>query len=113
MNQIFQNMTKGEWNVEQHRDSGHYYITSGIFGLIADSFGHESADKANMEGIVMMHRETIGKGINPESVEKMKEALGKISNWLVCAAITTPEDMAESFGEMLQTSEEALTASKL
>jgi len=32
----------------------------------------------------------------------MLEALDKIQSWLLCAAITTPEDMAQSFPAMLK-----------
>lgn len=32
-----------------------------------------------------------------EDLEKAMELLQEISNWLVCEAIATPEDMAQSF----------------
>lgn len=34
------------------------------------------------------------------NIKEVRAALNKINNWLVCAAIATPEDMAQSFGEM-------------
>lgn len=33
---------------------------------------------------------------------EMAELLNRISNWLVCAPITTPEDMAQSFAPFQQ-----------
>jgi len=85
MNQteIFQNMTKGEWkimpmqgveiNSTESRDS---FIHCN--DLSKDYHGVSVGDKANTELIIMMHRNTIGKGINPESVEKMYNALKSI-----------------------------------
>jgi len=43
--------------------------------------------------------------------DAMREALGKIEGWLVCAAIATDQDMAQSFGEMLETTQAALALS--
>ena len=37
------------------------------------------------------------------------EALNEINNWLVCSAIATPEDMAQSFGYMQGIAENAIT----
>lgn len=36
------------------------------------------------------------------------EALNEINNWLVCSAIATPEDMAQSFGYMQGIAENAI-----
>ena len=44
-----------------------------------------------------------------EGKRELVEALATISNWLVCGAITTPEDMAQSFEAMSQIAEAALT----
>ena len=33
-------------------------------------------------------------------LKRCKEALNKLDSWLVCASITTPEDMAQSFETM-------------
>lgn len=40
--------------------------------------------------------------------EKMKLALQEIDNWLVCAPIATPEDMAQSFEHMQKVASAAL-----
>ena len=38
------------------------------------------------------------------------EALNEINNWLVCACIATPEDMAQSFGYMQSVADKAIAA---
>ena len=38
------------------------------------------------------------------------EALNEINNWLVCACIATPEDMAQSFDHMQSVADKALDA---
>lgn len=43
-----------------------------------------------------------------EQVKVAKEAFNTIANWLVCAPITTAEDMAQAFPAMLAVCEEAL-----
>jgi hypothetical protein len=39
---------------------------------------------------------------------ELLEALNEINNWLVCACIATPEDMAQSFLHMQQVAETAI-----
>lgn len=36
----------------------------------------------------------------PEAIKGLVEALKKLDSWLVCAGITTAEDMAQSFEQM-------------
>lgn len=43
------------------------------------------------------------------AAEDMYEALNTIDNWLVCAAIASPEDMAQSFASMHDAAANALT----
>ena len=45
---------------------------------------------------------------NPEAIPKLVEALKKLDSWLVCAGITTAEDMAQSFPLMQETVSVAL-----
>lgn len=40
--------------------------------------------------IQIAHNETYGKGINPEAVQKMKEALEKVNRWFTDANIKFP-----------------------
>jgi hypothetical protein len=46
------------------------------------------------------------------SHEQLVAALNKIHNWLVCAPIATPEDMAQSFAEMERAASIALAAAE-
>lgn len=47
-----------------------------------------------------------------EREEELFTALSTIHSWLVCAAITPVEDMAQSFGEMEQIAAAALAQAK-
>jgi hypothetical protein len=101
-------MTKGEWqimnghpseiNSTKSRDS---FIQCN--DLSKDFHGTSETDKANAELICLLKRETIDKGINPESVEKMKNYLEQIEQW----ATVNENDLVRSFCK------EALTAAKL
>ena len=44
--------------------------------------------------------------------QQLLEALKEIDNWLVCAAIATPEDMAQSFSAMEQLARAAIAAAE-
>lgn len=44
--------------------------------------------------------------------DHMEQVILKVSNWLVCAAIASPEDMAQSFPEMLAACNEVLSEAK-
>ena len=44
-----------------------------------------------------------------DELDKLRDALDKIHSWLVCASISTPEDMAQSFVEMEKIVREALS----
>jgi len=43
-------------------------------------------------------------------VAELEKALNKIHSWLVCAGITTAEDMAQSFEDMEMTAYKALNS---
>lgn len=43
-----------------------------------------------------------------ETEKQLREALHKIGSWRVCAGITTPEDMAQSFEPMLELVQKSL-----
>jgi hypothetical protein len=112
--EIFQNMTKGEWqimnghpseiNSTKSRDS---FIQCN--DLSKDFHGTSETDKANAELIAMMHRETVGKGINPESVEKMREALR-----IIAESFWSENEPFEERVDVLQNiAREALTSAKL
>jgi hypothetical protein len=110
---IFENMTKGEWqimnghpseiNSTKSRDS---FIQCN--DLSKDFHGTSETDKANAELIAMMHRETVGKGINPEGVEKMKDTLKSALYFM---------EQLEEYGvinkDLIEKIEEALTAATL
>ena len=43
-----------------------------------------------------------------DELDKLRDVLDKIHSWLVCASISTPEDMAQSFVEMEKIAREVL-----
>jgi len=47
--------------------------------------------------------------VSRAAVAELIEVSYKISNWLACAPICTPEDMAQSFGDMSAALDAALT----
>lgn len=55
---------------------------------------------------------TIDKTISQDAARKLRKALLKIHGWLVCAAITSPEDMAQSFADMEETARLAIAAAE-
>lgn len=111
--EIFQNMTKGEWKA-----NGHYIETeTGRILFEANVDVEETAAQtiinnkralANVQAIVIMKRETIGKGINPESVERLKKALKNI-----LAIVTDDNELLKEYPIDINEAEEALFASKL
>lgn len=48
--------------------------------------------------------------MNRSAAQTARDALSAISNWLVCHAIASPEDMAQSFEEMRQKADDAIAA---
>jgi hypothetical protein len=111
--QIFENMTKGEWqimnghpseiNSTKSRDS---FIQCN--DLSKDFHGTSETDKANAELICLLKRETIDKRINPEGVEKMKDTLQSALYFM---------EKLEEHGvinkDLIEKIEEALTSAKL
>lgn len=138
MNQIFQNMTKGEMTINHWEKGGNgvscvsmgevnYYTGDAVdtphYGLRIKNEGQFANFPASFEGyhiadiyyqcapqmglVIALNMKsawnnTYGKGINPESVDKMKEALEYCLQWNLGSG-TTGRKMAE----------EALTAAKL
>ena len=102
MNQteIFQNMTKGKWLtqkwVEVKGESCVSEITAangvpygtGVAKVVYEGNQNLNAEVINgtANAIISAVNNTYGKGINPESVEKMKSVLQKIQDWTETAA---------------------------
>jgi hypothetical protein len=100
--EIFQNMTKGEWATTRYND-GQYAITVNGVGY-EERYLSDEEDQANGEAIcysVNLFQKLISQGINPEGVEKMYDTLNYIDTY---------------YGEAMKLSamiKEALTAAKL
>lgn len=94
--EIFQNMTKGEWKQSKRG----FNVMGGNDEPIAKCFTTEEA-----AGIVSAVNNTYGRGINPESVEKMKGVLEKLEEMIEGRQMHT--------NWALQKIKEALTSSKL
>jgi hypothetical protein len=94
--EIFQNMTKGEWRFEGSK------LRSKSNILIATNL-----TKNDAEGILLMKRETIDKGINPESVEKIYENLARIIDRI------EENNLQDQFPSAYTRAKESLTAAKL
>ena len=129
--EIFQNMTKGEWYLSGSPVALNRYkipfksvkTSKGIGGvIIASVMGntlpptdfptHAERKKLNAEAnaavIVSAVNNTYGKGINPESVEKMRDALS------FCQSVIKSQGMFDlSERTAYDKAEEALTAAKL
>jgi len=55
---------------------------------------------------------TTDKTISQDAARKLLEALLKIHDWLVCACIADPDDMAQSFADMEETARLAIAAAE-
>lgn len=106
--EIYQNMTKGKWGIE--RDTDWWNARPN------EVFLNAAISEADANLICLMKRETIDRGINPESVEKLyklldeaKNMIGALSNYLPVGNYSAEKKADYKIQEI----EEALTASKL
>jgi hypothetical protein len=113
--EIFQNMTKGE--VSLLWSNGIPYILDGAGRYIATVHSLEDGKEndlrraetnANAEMFVSLWNNVAAKGINPESVEKMKKAI----QFIVNTAMVEGQHVTISLSDF-QMLEEVLTNSKL
>ena len=64
-----------------------------------------------MTTIELYNKDVLGADMKTlrKKVERQRIALEKIESWLVCAGITSADDMAQSFELMLDITQKALT----
>jgi hypothetical protein len=115
--QIFQNMTKGEWKLEDSGLVSYYSVVTDAdndFDVLSVKKAH--IKKANIEAITAAVNNTYGKGINPEGVEATNKGLSDLIKWVELTAMP----ILKTFGydeEVLPKGfdkwKEALTAAKL
>lgn len=95
--EIFQNMTKGEWEVMQPQWTEKRYTKGGPFhsivtyAIATDRGQHvteftkdhklEKYASADANAVALAVNNTYGKGINPESVEKLKAFAEYVLTW--------------------------------
>lgn len=109
--EIFQNMTKGEWSEEPHNAS---FLTANNIG-IARFYDRMDDDypntRANICAVISAVNNTYGKGVNPESVEKMIACLDDIRSKTYS---TNDGNYRSDFtADLFKKIDEALTAAKL
>lgn len=114
---IFKNHTKGEWSFADFKPQDRFEIYSDSSRTVIakinynDVTGKNIEHEANAELICLMKRETIDKGINPESAEKMKEVLSKLLKKASERWRALPANSYEK--ELLNEARGALTAAAL
>jgi len=94
--------TPGPWIAATHGLSVHRVTPEGLTGsavcMLMTKSGAINNHEANARLIA--------------AAPAMYEALEQIDNWLVCWAIATPEDMAQSFQHMQQVASAALALAR-
>lgn len=112
--EIFQNMTKGEWKLSTQLQAWEINVDS-PFSVVTvnNKFRKHEANKANAHAIVTAvnwWQKLMKQGINTESVENLYTALHNMLNWA--------DFMRQKYGEgclpaSLEWNAEALTAASL
>jgi hypothetical protein len=115
--EIFQNMTKLPWF--WHVQGSKLILTGEFAEMKVATMNVEVDDHTNVKAIESAVNNTYGKGINPESVEKMKQALELCEPFMhdleaenfeeKSAGLQKDEILSNAFTKL----KEALTAAKL
>lgn len=67
--------------------------------------GFKAADRAD---VIDANQRQLADAFLRAAAPELLEALNQINDWLLCAAIATPEDMAGSFSDMQKLAESAI-----